>query len=340
MWKRPHAKNTAGRLYGHVLRPLLFRISADRSHALAHLALSTELPWKVLDLIEGLSRSDSRLRCSFAGVALANPVGLAAGFDKDVELVPALSHLGFGFVTVGSIMPETRRGNPFPRLVRYSETESLADSMGVPSKGLPYALDRLARLPQPRHVPIFANVGGFTAASIANSFDKISPFVDGVEVSLMCPNVPQARENFDELKLLRELLPLLHKRIRPLIVRIPNDTAVKLGRLADFVEICADHRVEGLKIGGGSPIDEPRLGAGQGTLHGRAIFSQALTNARNTIGFVRGRMDVKGNGGIATGEELKVMLDAGCSCVDIYSAFIYQGWRVAQTLNRRLLASS
>jgi dihydroorotate dehydrogenase (fumarate)/dihydroorotate dehydrogenase len=97
--------------------------------------------------------------------------------------------------------------------------------------------------------------------------------------------------------------------------------------------------VEGLKVGGGSPIEEPRLGSGQGTLHGRAIFERALANARNTIRFARGRLDVKGNGGITTGMELKAMLDAGCICVDIYSAFIYRGWRVAQKVNRELLMS-
>ncbi len=181
-------------LYENLLRPLLFCLSADRANMLGHKALSVRWPWKTLDLIYGLSSPDPRLITSFAGVRIANPIGLAAGFDKDAEMIAAISHLGFGFITIGSIMPEVRPGNPFPRLVRYQATESLADSMGVPSKGLDHALHRLARLPSQRQRPIFANVGGFSADAIANSFFKVAPLVDGVEVSLMCPNLPQARD--------------------------------------------------------------------------------------------------------------------------------------------------
>src|SRR5919198_662063 len=130
-------------LYSSVLRPLLFRLSPDRSHACAQAALRWSPPWRALGAWGALRATDPRLRTSFAGVELPNPVGLAAGFDKNCDLLNSLSCLGFGFVTVGSIMPEPRFGNPFPRLVRYPETKSLADSMGVPSKGRAHAVERL-----------------------------------------------------------------------------------------------------------------------------------------------------------------------------------------------------
>src|SRR5882757_8793595 len=129
--------------YRKVARPLLFRLSGDHSHAVGQFALRASAPWRVLAALEGLQVDDARLRTQFAGVDLPNPVGLAAGFDKNCELIGALSCLGFGFVTVGSIMPEPRTGNPFPRLVRYPETQSLADAMGVPSRGLAYCVERL-----------------------------------------------------------------------------------------------------------------------------------------------------------------------------------------------------
>ncbi len=126
--------------YRKVVLPLLFRLSPDHSHAAAHFALRQSLPWRGLAALAELEVEDPRLQTRFAGVDLRSPVGLAAGFDKDCELIAALSYLGFGFLTVGSIMPEPRAGNPFPRLVRYPQTLSLADAMGVPSRGLTYCV--------------------------------------------------------------------------------------------------------------------------------------------------------------------------------------------------------
>ena len=159
--------------YRDFARPLLFRLSGDRSHALAQLALRAGAPWRALAVIEKLQVSDPRLRTRFAGVDLPNPIGLAAGFDKNCELIGALSHLGFGFLTVGSIMPEPRFGNPFPRLVRYSDTQSLADAMGVPSRGLAYCVSQLARVREGK-VPLFANIGGFSGEASAASFFAVA----------------------------------------------------------------------------------------------------------------------------------------------------------------------
>ena len=303
-------------LYPALLRPLLFRSSPDRGHALAHAALRWSAPWRVLGAATGLAVSDSRLRTRFAGMELPNPVGLAAGFDKNCELVAALSHLGFGFVTVGSIMPEPRYGNPFPRLVRYPETRSLADSMGVPSKGLAYAVERLARS-GPRPVPVIANVGGFAAAAIAENFLAVEPYVDAVEISLMCPNVLKVGERFDELGLLGEVLERVERRRKPAVVRVPNDTARSDDRLAALIEACVEAGVAGLKVGGGRPVPEPRLGTKRGTLHGRAIFETALDNVARAARIARGRLPIKGNGGIFDGADVLAMLRAGACCVDL-----------------------
>jgi dihydroorotate dehydrogenase len=174
-------------MYESLLRPLLFALSPDRSHALAHAALRVPAPWRAAAAVQGLDVADPRLRVRFAGIDLPNPVGLAAGFDKNCELMDSLSCLGFGFLTVGSIMPAPRTGNPFPRLVRYPETQSLADAMGVPSTGRDACVARL-RAHRRTGPPLFANVGGFSAAEIATSFLAVEPYVDAIEISLMCPN--------------------------------------------------------------------------------------------------------------------------------------------------------
>ena len=319
------------------LRPLLFQLSPDRGHALAHAALRFGLPWRMLAAASGLVIADARLRTRFAGVELPNPVGLAAGFDKNCELIASLSCLGFGFITVGSIMPQPRPGNPYPRLVRYPQTESLADSMGVPSRGRDYCVEHLSRF-HPHSVPLFANVGGFSADEIATSFAAVEPHVDGVEISLMCPNLKPG-EAFDEIALLRDVLARIEGRRKPAIVRVPNDTVCSSDRLAELVERCIEAGVEGLKVAGGRAVAELGLGTGQGTLHGRATFETALANVENTARLARGRIAIKGNGGVSSGADAVALLRAGATCVDLYSAFIYQGWDIARRINRELLES-
>jgi dihydroorotate dehydrogenase len=321
--------------YRSVVRPILFQLPPDQAHAFAQLALRSSLPWRALAALAGLAVDDPRLRTRFAGVELPSPVGLAAGFDKNCQLIAALSHLGFGFLTIGSIMPETRIGNPFPRLVRYADTESLADAMGVPSRGLAYCVAQLSGVKE-RCVPIFANVGGFSAQAIATSLLAVEPHVDGVEISLMCPNLLRAGERFDDIGLLKEVLARIAARRKPAIVRIPNDTARSDDRVAEMIELCVAAGVEGLKVGGGRPVAEPRLGVKQGTLHGRAIFDTALENVARASAFAHGRIDIKGNGGVSSAGDVIAMLRAGATCVDLYSAFVYAGWTVACDINREL----
>src|SRR5712691_1103509 len=321
--------------YRRVARPLLFRLSPDQSHAVGQFALRASLPWRGVAALAGPEVDDPRLRTRFAGVDLPNPVGLAAGFDKNCELIGALSCLGFGFLTVGSIMPEPRVGNPFPRLVRYPQTQSLADAMGVPSRGLAYCVERLGRVNQCR-VPIFANIGGFSAETIAASLLAVEPYVDAVEISLMCPNLLHPGEQFDDIGLLKDLLERIAARRKPAIVRIPNDTARSSDRVAEMIERCVEAGVEGLKVAGGRPVPEPRLGVGQGTLHGRAVFDAALENVARASGFAHGRIAIKGNGGVSSAGDVVAMLRAGATCVDLYSSFIYQGWSVARDINREL----
>jgi dihydroorotate dehydrogenase len=323
-------------LYRDILAPGLFALSADRSHAFANAALRWPLPWRLLSAASGLRVNDPRLRTSFAGIELPNPVGLAAGFDKNADLLGSLSCLGFGFICVGSIMPEPRFGNPFPRLVRYQEAEAIADSMGVPSLGRAHAVERLRQYSR-RTTPIFANVGGFSSAAIAEGILAVMPHVDAVEISLMCPNILKPGETFDEIGMLRGILERIEQRRASMIVRVPNDTTQLHDRFAELVELCVEANIGGIKVGGGRRIAEPALGTGVGTLHGRSIFDAALENVERAAKFARGRLPIKGNGGISSGADVLAMLRAGATCVDLYSAFVYRGWAVARDINRELV---
>ncbi|MCW5751100.1 MAG: hypothetical protein KIT81_08130 [Alphaproteobacteria bacterium] len=297
--------------------------------------LRPKLPWQVLAAISGMKDGNLPLVCSYAGVRLDNPVGLAAGFDKNCELLDSLSELGFGFLTVGTVMPDPRFGNPFPRLVRYEETEGIADSMGVPGKGRAYAVARLKEFDKRRRIPLFCNIGGFSAQEIAQGFFDVEPYVDAVEISLMCPNVVKP-EDFNPVKLLGELIALIEKRRKPATVRVPNDVATSEALLGELIEVAVRGGIAGIKVAGGQPVTESRLGTGRGTLHGRPTAALAMENLERAVRLAGGRLSIKSNGGIFSSGDVKSRLAAGADCVDIYSAFIYRGWTVARDINRGL----
>ena len=248
----------------------------------------------------------------------------------------SLSTFGFGFICVGSIMPEPRYGNLFPRLVRHIENESIADSMGVPSKGRAFAVQQLRSRIAGR-VPIFANVGGFSAESVAAGVLEFQPFVDAIEVSQMCPNVLKPGEIFDEVGMLRGILELIGDRKSHIVVRVPNDTTQLHDRFAVLVEIYVAARV-GLESRRRSPASGTKAGNRDGHAAWQAMFEAALENVERATKFARGRVPIKGNGGISRAADVLAMRRAGAVCVDLYSAFVYQGWTVARDINRGLVA--
>ncbi|MBI4491578.1 MAG: hypothetical protein HY690_02150 [Chloroflexi bacterium] len=320
--------------YRALIRPLLFRLSADRAHALAHQALRWELPWRVLE--PALQVTDPRLRVAVAGIPLENPVGLAAGFDKNGDVAHSLVRLGFGYVVIGSIMPHPRAGNPLPRVVRYPESRSVADSSGLPSKGRAYALERLGRLRGSR-VPVVANVGGLSAQDLAEGLLAVEPYVSAVEVSLACPNV-SSDHPIDELATLRELsAQVAGRRSKPVSIVVPLPVKYDQGRLAELIECCCAAGFEMLKINGGRWVDEPRLGTRRGTLHGGATFQDALGYVEQAARLAQGRLAIKANGGIFSGQDAFQMFQAGATTVEVLSAFVYEGWAVARKINRELL---
>ena len=133
-----------------------------------------------------------------------------------------------------------------------------------------------------------------------------------------------------------DIIKRIEGRTAAVIVRVPNDTTQVPDRFAELVETCVAAGIGGLKVGGGRRIQEPRLGSGIGTLHGRDIFDAALANVERAAAYARGRIPIKGNGGISTAADVLAMRRAGATCVDLYSAFVYRGWTIARDINREL----
>jgi dihydroorotate dehydrogenase (fumarate)/dihydroorotate dehydrogenase len=324
-------------VYESLLRPLLFRLSADRAHDLARLSLRAVPPvWSVLGT--SARRESLRLSTRLGDLSLSNPFGLAPGFDKNAEMLPSLAQLGFGYLVVGSITREPRAGNPFPRLVRYPERWSMANSMGLPNRGLGDAVRALSR-PRPAHwPPVIASVAGFTSNELIDAAAAVEPHVAAVEIGLVCPNTTET-ERLEELKIFSELCAGLAQRIRkPLFIKLPpHHSDVDRERIFRMLDVCLRVGIGGVSLSGTRPVVEPRLGMGRGSLAGRDVFDGSLRIVQDVVGYAGPRLIVRAAGGVFTGGQALRMLEAGAACVEVYSAFIYRGWGVAGDLKRELL---
>ena len=317
------------RVYERILRPLLFRLSADQAHDLAHFALRWAYPWQ----LRASPRPDPRLATELAGIQLATPIGLAPGFDKNADRVPALATLGFGYLVVGSITTLPRSGNPRPRLHRYPDRESIANCMGMPNVGLEAAVKRL-RLPRPVGAPpLIASVAGFSAEDLLESAAAVEPYVDAVEIGLRCRHTPETGR-MTELDVFTTLAEgLATQKRRPVFVKLPpHHTAEERELALSMVDVCLRVGIEGVSVSGTREIEEPRLSQGKGGLAGRATHQDALRIVRDVAERAGGRLAIKAAGGVFTGEQALAMLRAGAGAVEVYSAFIYRGWKAPRLI--------
>jgi dihydroorotate dehydrogenase len=324
-------------MYERVLRPLLFQLDAETAHRFAQFALKRELPWSL-----SVARDDGdRLGVTVRDWQLTSPIGLAAGFDKNGDAVPGLQHLGFGYVTVGSILPQPSAGHPRPRLIRYPETEAMANCYGLPSDGLEACAARLRDLAASKlRTVLIANIHAESVADYARCCAALAPCADGIELALRCPN------RSDHLALypvtdLDDLLSTLRRQLphKPLFVKLPpwtNDQE-KHNRL-ELLERAIEFGLTGVTIQGNWTVPEPRLSRGQGSLSGRPTFASNLATVRAMAAVAKGRIAIKASGGVHTGADALEMLVAGASMIDILTAFVYRGWNAAAKIKAEMLA--
>jgi dihydroorotate dehydrogenase len=320
-------------LYARLIRPVLFMGPAELAHSLARVALKAAPLWR----LTAPGADDPRLAVTVGGIRFPNPVGLAPGFDKDCDLLESLAWLGFGFLAPGSIMGQVRAGNPKPRLARLVEREAIMNSMGLPSKGVDHAVDRLRRL-RSRPVPILADVQGTTPDEIVSNVNAVQLLADGLEVSLVCPNTrdTEANSGFDAIEALADSLARI--RQGPIFVKIPLH--IRSGSDEDlrrFLDICLANDINGVVACGARRVRTNRLAMGEGQLGGRPVFQLTIELVRRIRAHVGGRLGVIASGGIFTGRDVVNAIRAGADCVEIYSALIYRGWRAPALINAEVL---
>lgn len=322
---------------------LLRALDPETAHGLAIGALKlAPLPAPPAD--------DPVLATTLAGLRLSNPVGLAAGLDKNGEALHGLSRLGFGFVECGSVTPLPQPGNPKPRLFRLSEDRAIINRMGFNNEGLEAFAHRLAR--RPRGAVIGANLGANKdtedkAADYVAGLTRLRGLADYVTVNVSSPNTPglralQGRAALDDL--LGRLAAARGGDPTPVLLKIAPDLSPD--EIALIVEASLDHRIDALIVSN-TTLDRPdslrsRDRAEAGGLSGAPLRERAMAALRAAAAASGGRLPLIAVGGIDSGAEAYARIRAGACAVQLYSALIYEGpglvGRIKRDLAQRLRA--
>ena len=320
-----------------LIRPALFLLDPERAHGLALAALKA-MPGG------GSARTDGPLATEVAGIRFPNPLGMAAGFDKDGEVPDALLGLGFGFAEAGSITPLPQAGNPKPRLFRLEQDRAVINRMGFNNGGAEAAVARLARrLGRPGVVGI--NIGANKdstdrIADYATMARLMAPLASYLAVNVSSPNTPGLRALQDEgalTALLDAVLEARGKNGPPVFLKVAPD--LEPADIDAIARIAIDKRL-GALIVSNTTISRPPLhsrDAGEtGGLSGaplRDLAQQRLRDFRKATG---GAMPLIGVGGIATGDDAWARIRAGANLVQLYSAMTYAGPGIARSVVKRL----
>ncbi len=314
-------------LYRSLVRPALFALPPETSHHLAETAFRLPLPWRA---IAG-SSSLPELRTDLAGIALRNPVGLAAGFDKNCTELRGMAALGFGYLVGGTVSRLPRTGNPRPRVVRDRRAGTLTNAMGIPNQGVEAVAAHLRAAGRLR-AAILVSLADEDVTDVLAVHETLAPLVDGFELNVSSPNSPWRHERADNASYLANALAELGRvRRGPLFVKLPPfrdppgaDEVLALARIA------ADGGADGLTLGNTVPAEDGRLAKGHGGLSGRSLaaFTPGMVER------VRAAVDLPVNacGGIASAEDARRCLDAGASTVQLYTGLIYEGPRVVRSI--------
>ena len=322
-------------------RGLFFRVDAETAHGLSAAALRQHWLWEKLS--PSLTVRDPGLRAELAGLPLRSPVGVAAGFDKNCELLPSLAALGFGYVTGGTVTLQPRPGNPSPRLLRYERDESLINAMGFPNMGVEYAVNRLrrdrARLGE---VPAVVSVSGVTPDEVAACHRAVEPHCDAVEINVSSPNT-QGLRVFHEPDALTDLLDRINeRRSRPLFVKLPPYAPSRPGgdsarqRVLGLASVCDRMGVDAITVSNTWPARDSRLAVGSGGVSGRVVFGDTLRMVADIRAEVGTRLAINACGGISSAEEARSALVAGGTTVQLYTGMVYRGPGIAREINAGL----
>ena len=342
-------------MYRSIIRPILFSLPAESAHDFALHSLSLGLSTKATrSIIARRLQSEPFDKLQRFGLQFRNPVGLAAGFDKDGKAVRALCALGFGFIEVGTVTNQPQPGNPKPRIFRLPGDRALINRLGFNNSGAAQVAQNLKRCRSECVVGV--NIGKSRNVSIENaisdylaSFDAIYEVADYIVVNVSSPNTPNLRE-LQRPELLEDLLRALQERNtqlagerspKPLLLKIAPDLNAK--EIEAVVQVARQSGIGGM-IATNTTVHREALKTspakvaeyGEGGLSGAPLQHRSDEVISLIYRMTRGEIPIIGVGGVFTAEDAWKKICAGASLIQLYTGFIYQGPRVAHRINEGL----
>lgn len=341
-------------MYKDLIRPLLFLLPAEKAHNVTFFLA------KFLFNIPGVKQLNKRLFAvkneqlerELFGLKFPNPVGLAAGFDKDAKLIDEFASLGFGFIEIGTLTPVAQSGNPQPRLFRLQEDQGIINRMGFNNSGLEAAISRLKV--RNSKVIVGGNIGKNKVTpneeafqDYETSFEQLFNYVDYFVVNVSSPNTPNLRDLQDKEPLTKLLKGLMVKNIakqypKPILLKIAPD--LTNDQLDDIISIVEETKIAGV-IATNTTIsrdnlsvnDSTLLKIGAGGLSGKPLTSRATEIIRYLHTTSKGAFPIIGVGGIMSAQDALDKLAAGASLIQLYSGFIYEGPALIKKINQAIL---
>lgn len=335
-------------MYKQVIRPILFKFDPEFVHhfTFSFLKFACKIPFVKSYLRKKYRADDNRLFQQVFGLQFKNPVGLAAGFDKDAKLYKELDHLGFGFIEIGTVTPVAQDGNPKKRLFRLKKDQAIINRMGFNNEGVKATVNRLKSNPG---VLIGGNIGKNKNTPNENAendyeicFNELHPYVDYFVVNVSSPNTPNLRALQDKKPLTKLLLHLKKlnntKAIqRPILLKIAPDLTEE--QLLDIIEIVETTKTDGL-IATNTSISRNGLQSESkretGGLSGKPLFNKST----EVIRFIKANsstfIPIIGVGGIHSAQDAIDKLEAGASLVQLYTGFVYEGPNLIQEINQAI----
>jgi dihydroorotate dehydrogenase len=336
-------------MYKLIIRPILFLFDPEKIHhfSFALIAFVNKIPG-VSALIRSLfCVEDKRLEREVFGLKFKNPVGLAAGFDKNAALFKELSNFGFGFIEIGTLTPVGQPGNPKKRLFRLKEDQGIVNRMGFNNQGVQ---DAVRRLKQNKGVLIGGNIGKNKNTPNENAvadyticFDALYPYVDYFVVNVSSPNTPNLRalQDKEPLTALLQQLQVLNKakdKTKPILLKIAPDLTDD--QLLDIVDIVDQTKIAGV-IATNTTISREGLRSDNqketGGLSGLPLKDRSTEVIRFLSKASNKGFPIIGVGGIHSEADALEKLEAGASLVQIYTGFIYQGPGLIKRINKAIL---
>lgn len=336
-------------MYKSILRPIFFLFDPEKVH---YFTFSMIRNLSKIPGFPSLFRSlyvvnDKRLETEVFGLKFKNPVGLAAGMDKDASLFNELSNFGFGFIEIGTITPKAQDGNPKKRLFRLLEDTAIINRMGFNNGGVDQAV---LRLKKNKGVLIGGNIGKNkltpneeATADYVICFDALFDYVDYFVVNVSSPNTPNLRE-LQEKEPLKQLLQTLQnkniakQKSKPILLKIAPDLTDS--QLMDIIEIVAETKIAGV-IATNTTISRVGLQSENksemGGMSGKPLKNRSTEVIRFLAEKSNKAFPIIGVGGIHSAEDATEKLDAGASLVQLYTGFIYEGPQLIKEINQKIL---